>query len=118
MALMPGRGGAAANLADPSTRAYLPGAAGEVASIPGALSYRRIRNLRRNRIHPRDRKRWIFIPLLLGNRGGQFPRGTGNYSIIRSPGRGPALIPQRHPVLARLRAADQDAAVAVDPDRL
>jgi nucleotidyltransferase substrate binding protein (TIGR01987 family) len=27
----------------------------------------------RSRIHQRDRKRWIFIPLLLGNRGGLFP---------------------------------------------
>src|SRR4051812_29503529 len=40
-----------------------------------------------------------------------------NYSTVSRRPRA-ASIPQRHAVLARLGAADQDAAVAVDPNRL
>jgi hypothetical protein len=35
-----------------------------------------------SRLHLRDRKRWILIPLSLGNRGGPFLRGAEDDSAV------------------------------------
>ena len=51
------------------------GQPGKRLTSPAPCPYRRRRTLKRNRPHLRDRKRWIFIPLSLENRGGLFPRG-------------------------------------------
>ena len=66
MTLMPGGGEAAANLADPGARAYLPGAAGEVASIPGALSLQADTDLNPEPYPPEGQGESGFHPSLPG----------------------------------------------------
>lgn len=63
-----------------ATPLIFQGQPGELVTPPAPCPYRRIRSLNRSRFHLRDRRRWIFIRLSLVNRGGQFPRGTTEFS--------------------------------------
>jgi 4-hydroxy-2-oxoheptanedioate aldolase len=63
-----------------ATALMFRGQPGKLRTSPAPCPYRRSRNLNRNRLHPKDRKRWIFIRLSLDNRGGQSPAALGNLS--------------------------------------
>ena len=60
------------------------GQPGKLLTSPAPCPYRRRRTVKWNRPHLRNRKRWIFIPLLvLEKPRGTIPRGTREDSAIQ-----------------------------------